>query len=155
KHLIVDQSNEGMENMIIVLTWLRDRNLQVSSRNLDLALSNSLNSGQRRLHFRPEAVPENFGRHTGKSFESWAKDDSNREYIGGRKNHALNPKLQAEVPKSVQDSAWKQKAESVVGNRHSETAMIKKLFVTDSSGNIDWRQTYEKRSRAAAGQPRI
>src|SRR5215467_6622989 len=91
KRLITDESAEGVENVVNIVGWLRDRKMPVTSHGLGLALTNILNSGRRPLHFHPEAVPEKFGRWSGQKFDSWKKDDSNREYVDGRKNHARTP----------------------------------------------------------------
>src|SRR5215472_6119895 len=102
-----------------ILTWLRDRNMPITAQSLGLALTNILNSGKRPLHFRREPVPEKFGRHSGKTFESWKKDDGNRDYVHGLKNHSRNPAFQPK-PTPAQDARlWQQRAESVRGDRHS------------------------------------
>src|SRR5215467_8613922 len=154
KRLITDESNEGVENVVNIVTWLRDRKMPITSQGLGLALSNIQNSSRRPLHWTAEPVPEKFGRHTGKTFAS-DREDKSREWVNGRRNWAKvdNPALRGEIPKSVQEADWKARAEAVQGSRHSETASIQRMFIQKSDGSgIDWLATWRARERAAEGQ---
>jgi hypothetical protein len=152
--LILDDSEEGYENLATLLGWMRGN--QVTAHSLDLALGNVVNNGQfGRVHFRPQP-----------------KQD--RSYgPGGKLNHSLvNPSTEGFMPRNQTNRTPRQvaednrpktetqptpvsvnveyqaKAEGLVGRSHGQTDQARKFFVmVPGTSTIDWQQTYMARQK--------
>ena len=145
---------QSYRNSYRLLRFLKDRRMAVNDSNIRIAIANLGVA----LEFTPVPQPDNGiyrpdGKidHAKKSNPKSNEPEDDRRYVNGRTNHAHNPQFTAEVHKSVQDAAWKAKAEAVRGNRHSESAAIQRMFVSGPNGEIDWKATYTARDRAASG----
>jgi hypothetical protein len=99
KLLILDHSEEGVQNLSALLGWLRGN--QVSGHSLDLALGNCIHNSRDRIHFRPQPKQERpygpggklnhaFGQ-TEEPKKAAAVGVQQQEYVNGRKNHAYTP----------------------------------------------------------------
>jgi hypothetical protein len=154
KQLVLD-GDPGLENFSIIVGWLRARNYPISEQNLNTALTNAINGGQRQLHWKQTpATPAHeggYGRHSGAKFNA-KPDDGDRRFINGRFNHSYNEKLAAEVPKKTQDSYWQVKCEELRGVTHGQSEQIRRLYVTRQDGSIDYESTYAKRVAIVEGR---
>jgi hypothetical protein len=134
-------------NAFHLLKFLKDRRMPVSERNLQIAAGQL---GQALEYDNPAPARDRaFGRYSGQKFG--VKDETDRSYVGGRKNHAADPHTSHPTP-AGSNGHWQAKAESVRANVHSRTAAIQRMFVKGPGGEVDWKRTYEARDRAASGR---
>lgn len=163
QHWLLNEGESGQNNLVMVTRWLRDRKYPITDHNLNLAVSNAQMSGRRAFAWRPSEEKFQGGRHSNAKpadFSDYRQNaaissdekvtNTDRTYVGGLKNHALDAPSQTASPKSKNDY-WEAKAKAVIGNTHSYTAMLQRMLVTDSTGAVDWKQTYEKRTAMVNG----
>jgi hypothetical protein len=145
--LIVD-GELGYQNAAALLKACKGK--QITTAQLDFELQHLANNGE--LHFQPvqpQADPRSL---SGKVKGGFLSEEKNDLYKGGRLNHARKPGAEQVLPKATADAVLEQKANEVVGKTHSQTAAVRRMFKTDSNGNIDWQQTLSLRLRAAGIQ---
>lgn len=152
QHRLETEGDKGYSNVSVIVAWLLNRRYAITEANLTTALTNSMNNGKRKIHFKE--LPK-----------------QDRSTATGRINHALvNPPQEGFAPRSQTNRTYRQmmnenrpkpeapveavhedfhaKAESVVGRTHSQTAQAHRIVVTvPNSRVIDWEQTYFARLR--------
>jgi hypothetical protein len=149
KRTLIVEGELGYKNAVALLKACKGK--QVTTAQLDFELQHLANKGA--LHFQPvqpQADPRSL---SGKVKGGFLSEEKNGDlYKGGRLNHARKPGAEQQLPKPTADAVLEQKANEVVGKTHSQTAAIRRMFKTDSNGNIDWQQTLALRLRAAGIQ---
>ncbi len=146
------EGDKGYSNVSVVVAWLLNRRYAITEANLTTALTNSLNNGKRKIHFKE--LPK-----------------QDRSTATGRINHALvDPPQEGFMPKSQTNRTFRQlveenrpkpeapveavhedfqaKAETVTGRTHSATDQARRIICTiPGTKKIDWQATYEARLR--------
>ena len=113
----IDGSNEGYQNVLSLLGWMRGN--AVTAHSLDLALGNITNNIQfGRIHFKPQPRPDRAYGPGGKLNHAYGQEEKpkaaavgvqQREYVNGRKNHGYIPPGEAAKKVAVQaPDAWKE-----------------------------------------------
>jgi hypothetical protein len=113
----IDGSEEGYQNVLSLLGWMRGS--AVTAHSLDLALGNIINNPQpgQRIHFHPQPKQQDRSVVQGKPNHAFNQPEEkkaavavgdNREYIGGRKNHAYTSPEDAQNKVAAQGplDAW-------------------------------------------------
>jgi hypothetical protein len=135
-------------NAFRLLKFLKDRRMPVSERNLQIAAGQL---GRGLEYDNPTTSRESrYGRYSGQKFN--VKDEDDRTYVNGRKNHAADPDHAPQHKPAASNGYWQAKAESVRVNTHSQTAAIQRMFVNFPDGSVDWHATFTARDRAASGR---
>jgi hypothetical protein len=113
----LDGSNEGYQNVLSLLGWMRGS--AVTAHSLDLALGNIINNPQpgQRIHFHAQPPQQDRSVVQGRPNHAFNQPEEkkaavvgdNREYIGGRKNHAYTSpeEAQKKVAAAAPD-AWQE-----------------------------------------------
>jgi hypothetical protein len=152
QHRLETEGDKGFSNVSVIVAWLLNRRYAICEANLTTALTNSMNNGKRKIHFKE--LPK-----------------QDRSTATGRINHALvNPAQEGFMPKAETNRTFHQlvesnqpkpevpveavhedfqvKAETVTGRTHSQTDLARRIVVTVlNSRVIDWEQTYQARLR--------
>ena len=114
----LDGSEEGYQNVLSLLGWMRGS--AVTARSLDLALGNIINNPQpgQRIHFHAQPPQQDRSVVQGRPNHAFNQPEEkkaavvgdNREYIGGRKNHAYTPPEEAQKKVAAQGppDAWQE-----------------------------------------------
>jgi|HubBroStandDraft_6_1064221.scaffolds.fasta_scaffold381010_2 hypothetical protein len=148
------EGDNGYSNVSVVVAWLLNRRYAVSEANLTTALTNSLNNGKRKIHFK-ELPKQDRSTATGRinhaivnrSDEGFMpRSQTNRSYRQMMEENRSKPDT-TQIQASVHDD-YKSKAESVVGRTHAQTGQARKLFATvPGTTTIDWEATLAMRQR--------
>jgi hypothetical protein len=116
-------SDQGKENATNLLTWLRERNLEIIGCNLDLALQNIISSG-----------------HLGHAPLVWKR-------IAVKKKHREMCDAELATWRSRAECARVETPSGLV--LRGKTEEVQKIIV-DADGKIDWKATAQAREIAAA-----
>jgi hypothetical protein len=150
--LVLD-GDQGFANAAQILNQMRGH--EFSDRSLDLVVSQLVYHGK--LHWKAEKATANGefyrdGRrnYAHKSATELPKANDGEFYEDGRRNHSYKSAA-AELPKQVKEAHWRVKAQEVQGNTHAHTQAIRRMFVNDADGSVDWHATFTARDRAASG----
>src|SRR5580692_817122 len=112
----IDGSNEGYQNVLSLLGWMRGS--AVTAHSLDLALGNIINNPQvgQRIHFHPQPKQQDRSVVQGRPNHAWGQEEpkpkaaaagvQGQEFVNGRRNHAYVPPegAQKKVAAAVPDS---------------------------------------------------
>jgi hypothetical protein len=152
QHRLETENDKGFSNVSVIVAWLLNRRYAICEANLTTALTNSMNNGKRKIHFKE--LPK-----------------QDRSTATGRINHALvNPPQEGFMPKAETNRTFRQlvesnrpkpevlleavhqdfqaRAETVTGRTHSQTDQARRIVVTvPGTRTIDWEQTYHARLR--------
>lgn len=148
------EGDNGYSNVSVIVAWLLNRRWAVSEANLTTALTNSLNNGKRKIHFK-ELPKQNRSIGPGgklnhsivnKSDEGFMpKSQTNRSYLQMVQDNRVK---ETSVVRVSVNPEYKSKAESVVGRSHGQTDQARKLFITvPGTSDIDWQQTLAARKK--------
>jgi hypothetical protein len=154
QHRLETEGDKGYSNVSVVVAWLLNRRYAITEANLTTALTNSLNNGRRKIHFK-ELPKQDRSTATGRINHALVnppqegfmpKSQTNRSYRQMMEENRPKPDTtQAQV--SVHDD-YKSKAESVVGRTHAQTDQARRLFATiHGTTTIDWEATLAMRQR--------
>jgi hypothetical protein len=141
---MVTDGDPGLENFSIIVGWLRARSYAITDQNLNTALTNVINSGQRKLHWTPTpatpAYEGGYGRHS----------NTKSERI------SLSGDVVERIVDNSKEKYYQRAAESIQGRNHAETNELRKIVVTNPDGTTNWKATSEARNRAyeQANRPR-
>jgi len=125
QRLMQDGNDEGYENAANIILWVRKHNMEFTYRSLDLALSNTINSGRNPLHWKPAPKPAE-------------PKDTRSEYS-----------------KLAEEAEYKRRAESVIAYAASghplrvKTDGIQQIVINGPDGKPDWKATAVKRENEA------
>lgn len=136
--LVLD-GDPGLENFSIIVGWLRARGYAISDQNLGLALTNVINSGQRKLHWLPTPRQES-GEYYADGRINHSKHQSDRISLGGETVEA--------ILENSRERFYRRAAESIVGRNHAETDQLRRIVVTNPDGSTNWKETSLARNRA-------
>jgi hypothetical protein len=117
-------SDQGKENATNLLTWLRERNLEIIGRNLDVALQNIINNG-----------------HLGHAPLVWKP-------IKVKKQDREMSDAEIATWRSRAESARVETPSGLIVR--GKTEEVQKITLNDASGKIDWKATAQAREIAAA-----
>jgi hypothetical protein len=117
-------NDQGMENATNILSWLRERNLEIISRNLDVALQNIICKG-----------------HLGHAPLVWKP-------IKVKKQEREMSDAEIATWRSRAESARVETPSGLV--LRGKTEEVQKTTLNDASGKIDWKATAQAREIAAA-----
>ena len=106
-----------------ILSWLRERNLEICNRNLDVALQNIINNG-----------------HVGHAPLVWKR-------IAVKKQEREMSDAELATWRSRAESARVETPSGLV--LQGKTAEVQKIVVNGADGKIDWKATALARERAA------
>jgi len=145
KKYVETDGDHGFENATKILNWMRGRTF--SNQNFDLAVSNL--SASRGLHLAPvRSVVRQGHESDGKPFAP--KDDVNVSIRERARQHRDAAARRAGTAVERTEPDYKKLSDEVVGHTHSQTATIRKTFVTKpGSSEIDWEKTLYSRRRMA------
>jgi hypothetical protein len=115
--------DQGMENATDILSWLRERNLEIISRNLDVALQNIICNG-----------------HLGHAPLVWKP-------IKVKKQEREMSDAEIATWRSRAESARVETPSGLV--LQGKTAEVQKIVVNGADGKIDWKATAMAREVAA------
>jgi len=159
---LVNSGDDGHENFAILLAELRGR--EVNPTTIQQAIGRIAFNGRRQLHVvpTPRALsPAAQAAQDHRPGEFVSRTDMVRTADGGWRNknaaeQAADRRL-AEAQKNpgqannIIEQQARQESEGLQGNSHSQTAQIRKLFVTKRhSSDIDWIATLNARKRMQA-----
>jgi hypothetical protein len=116
-------SDQGKENATNILSWLRERNMEIISRNLDLALQNVICSGHlghAPLVWKPLKVKKQEREMSDAEIATW-------------RSRAESARV--ETPSGL---VWRGKTEEV-----------QKIIVNGANGQVDWKATAQAREPTA------
>ena len=120
---LVTDGADGAANKRNIITWLQSKNMPITVQNLSLALSNIVNNG-----------------HLGYAPLVWKR---------------VEQKTQEREVSDAEIATWRSRAEGAVVRSpqghilQTKTAAVQAIFVKNDKGEVDWRQTYLARERAA------
>src|ERR1700677_3599743 len=126
QHRLETEGDNGYSNVSVVVAWLLNRRYAISEANLTTGLTNSLNNGKRKIHFK-ELPKQDRSTATGrinhaivnKSEEGFMpRSQTNRSYRQMVDDNRF--KSEASIAPVVQDD-YRAKAERVVGRTHAQT----------------------------------
>jgi hypothetical protein len=117
-------NDQGMENATNILSWLRERNLEIISRNLDVALQNIICNG-----------------HLGHAPLVWKP-------IKVKKQEREMSDAEIATWRSRAESARVETPSGLV--LQGKTAEVQKIVVNRDNGKTDWKATAQAREIAAA-----
>jgi hypothetical protein len=117
-------SDQGKENATNILIWLRERNMEITGRNLTLALQNIISSG-----------------HLGHAPLVW-------KCIAVKKQERETSDAELATWRSRAESARVETPAGLV--LRGKTEEVQKIMVNDTDGKIDWKATAQAREIAAA-----
>jgi hypothetical protein len=117
-------SDQGKENATNILSWLRERNMEITSGNLDVALQNIICNG-----------------HLGHAPLVWKP-------IKVKKQEREMSDAEIATWRSRAESARVETPSGLV--LRGKTEEVQKITLNDASGKIDWKATAQARERAAA-----
>src|SRR5579871_309088 len=154
QHRLETEGDNGYSNVSVVVAWLLNRRYAISEANLTTALTNSLNNGKRKMHFK-ELPKQDRSIGLGgkinhalvnKSDEGFMpRSQTNRSYRQMMEDN--HPKFETPAPPAIQDD-YKSRAESVVGKTHAQTDQARRLFaMVPGTTTIDWQGTLTMRQR--------
>jgi hypothetical protein len=168
---LVSEGDYGLENRTQIL--LRLRGQQVSNQTCQTALDQIMGNNKtwtKKLHWKAveSAKPEQgFGRHSGKKFDGnsgWNENihlpelDGHDDRFSKRtpSKHASNPALATQPTTAQVSDSFKGRADKAAqGDTASETATLRKIFVTQSglrinalTDDVSWERTYIAREEA-------
>ena len=118
------ESDKGKENAANILSWLRERNLEIINRNLDLALQNIICNG-----------------HLGHAPLEWTR-------IAVKKQEREMSHAEIATWRSRAESARVETPSGLV--LRGKTEEVQKIMVNGADGKIDWKATAQAREIAAA-----
>jgi hypothetical protein len=154
QHRLETEGDKGFSNVSVIVAWLLNRRYAISEANLTTALTNCLNNGKRKIHFKElpkqdrSIGPGGKINHAlvNKSEEGFMpRSQTNRSYRQMMEDS--RPKSEAPTAPAVHDD-YKSKAEGVVGRTHAQTDQARKLFaVIPGTTTIDWEATLAMRQR--------
>jgi hypothetical protein len=154
QHRLETEGVGGFSNVSVVVSWVLNRNFEVSEHNLTTALTNSMNNGHRKIYWKESAKQDRSIGPGGKinhalvnkSDEGFMpRSQTNRSYRQMMEEN--RPKSETTTPPAVHDDL-KARAESVVGRTHAQTDQARKLFaVIPGTTTIDWEATLAMRQR--------
>jgi hypothetical protein len=157
---LVSDGDLGSQNVSNIIGWLQKNNHQISDQTLNLALTNIVNRGTRPLHWKPAPLQGSEKEAKSQKEASSASDRQDRaEAVPTHPQLALRPELAyhremlhrpSETVKAARpdsDAEWRARAESVLTNSHVDNAHVKKLFITNPDGQINWPETLRARER--------
>lgn len=157
---------KNLFNNVVILEHFQRNNIKVTGQNLDQITNYGIASQlqwtrpeEKKVYHTQDGRPsratsgEKFDLPSGNRKPGSQEED--RTYVGGRKNHALDPRYApAASSAGALEAEAKAKAEDVKGRSHSHTAQIQRLFITrPGTSEIDWKGTLEARLRAAGVTP--
>jgi hypothetical protein len=117
KLLILDHSEEGYQNLAVLLGWLAGN--QVSGHSLDLALGNCIHNSKARIHFRPQPKQQDRSIVQGKPNHAFGQTEEpkkaavagvqGQEFVNGRRNHSyVKPEDAAKKVSVAAPDAWQE-----------------------------------------------
>jgi hypothetical protein len=118
------ESDKGKENAANILSWLQERNMEIISRNLDVALQNIINNG-----------------HLGHAPLVWKP-------IKVKKQEREISDAEIATWRSRAESARVETPSGLIVR--GKTEEVQKIMVNGADGKIDWKTTAQARERAAA-----
>jgi hypothetical protein len=146
KRAILQDGEDGFHNGAALLTAMRGHPWTYES--LVYVMQRAGNSGH--LHYAPVKSERQLGQYSGRDIPD---PPTNRTYSQIMKD-AQAPREEVSKPTEpsldASEARWKQMAEGVQGNTHSETAAIR--AITKQPGQ-SWRNVYEARRTRADRQP--
>jgi len=135
KKLVVD-GDPGFENISSLAGWLRARHFAITAQGLNTALTNVINSGQRKLYWKPApatpAYEGGYGRHS----------NTKSERI------SLSGEVVEKIVDNSKEKYYQRAAESIQGRTHAETNELRKIVVTNPDGSVNWKATSQARDKA-------
>jgi hypothetical protein len=145
RHMTVD-GDHGYENATKVLQRMQGK--EFNSQRLDLELSRCFANTTMRFIPTVDKAYLNSPHHS--CSRKWDAPESTIAFTGGR-SYRNDPPTPGTIEGSGKnaDAYWKSKCEEGIGGTHSQRASIARMFVRNSSGGIDWQQTYSKRIQVA------
>jgi hypothetical protein len=117
-------SDQGKENATNILSWLRERNMEITGRNLDLALQNIISNG-----------------HLGHTPLVWKR-------IAVKKQEREMSDAELATWRSRAESARVETPSGLV--LRGRTEEVQKIMMNGADGKIDWKATAQAREFAAA-----
>jgi hypothetical protein len=117
-------SDRGKENATNILSWLRERNLEIVSRNLDVALQNIINNG-----------------HLGHAPLVWKR-------IAVKKQEREMSDAEIATWRSRAEGACVRTPSGLI--LRTKTEEIQKIVVNGADGKVNWKATAQAREIAAA-----
>jgi hypothetical protein len=117
-------SDHGKENATNILSWLRERNLEICNRNLDVALQNVICSG-----------------HLGHAPLVWKR-------IAVKKQERVMSDMETATWRSRAEGARVETPSGLV--LRGKTEEVQKIVVNGPDGKTDWKATAQARERAAS-----
>jgi hypothetical protein len=117
-------SDQGKENATNILSWLRERNMEITGHNLNLVLQNVISSG-----------------HLGHAPLVWKR-------IAVKKQEREMSDAEIATWRSRAESARVETPSGLV--LRGKTEEVQKITLNDASGKIDWKATAQAREIAAA-----
>jgi hypothetical protein len=151
----IDGSQEGFKNATLLIPWIRRYGYPVDVPSLAYAMEGFLRNTDPRqqLNFVVKKQPraqrfaheDDPDREPGQLLD---KPATSREYVAGRKNHALDPDFMPKPIVPVLDAAeaqWKRMAEEKMtsGKTHSQKANLKEAFEHAWATTGSYRKVYE------------
>jgi hypothetical protein len=142
---IETDSGNGFSNATKILNWMKGRTF--SNQNFNLAISNL--TWSKGLYLAPvRSVVRQGHESDGKPFAP--KDDVNVSIRERARQQREAAALRAGKPAERTEPDYKKLADEIVGHTHSQTATIRKTFVTKpGTSDIDWEKTLYSRRRMA------
>jgi hypothetical protein len=117
-------SDQGKENATNILSWLRERNMEITGHNLNLALQNVISSG-----------------HLGHAPLAWKR-------VEVKKQERKMSDAEIATWRSRAESARVETPSGLV--LQGKTAEVQKIIVNRDDGKTDWKATAQAREIAAA-----
>ena len=149
----VPNTPEANENIALLLEELRGR--QVNETTVYQAIGRLQNKGanlhwtiKKQVHVDPRSHKAT---DDGKPFLGevnvplWKKIAAERERQDAERKSLTGQR----EPDAVRQARFKDIAEGILGNTHSQSDQIRRVFVTDSKNQIDWERTAAARKRLA------
>jgi hypothetical protein len=119
---LVQDGDFGFQNKENLVSWLKEKNMEVSGRNLDLALSNIINNG-----------------HYGQAQLHWKQAPVNKEQRELSDNEIATWRSRAEGARAETPSGLV---------LQGKAAQIQSIVVVGENGKTDWKATAIARERA-------
>jgi|SRR5579871_2301180 len=154
QHRLETEGDKGYSNVSVIVAWLLNRRYAISEANLTTALTNSLNNGKRKIHFKELPKQDRSIGPSGKinhalvspPQEGFApRSQTNRSYRQMIEDNRQKPETPASP--AIHDD-FKARAECVVGRTHAQTDQARRLFaMVPGTTTIDWEETLVIRQR--------
>lgn len=152
QHRLETEGDKGYSNVSVIVAWLLNRRYAITEANLATALTNSLNNGKRKIHFK-EPPQQDRSTATGRINHALVnppqegfmpRKDTNRSFRDLVEGNRPKP----EAPVEAVHEDYQAKAESVQGRTHSATEQAQRIICTlPGTKTIDWEATYQARLR--------